>query len=220
MTGPGQGGGEFSEASLPSEVGREWLADFWPHWHRLTEYEPANLHGDDERSGGETILTETGHYHGHCVNQLNSVLEKVEVELQLLREWVLPDLVAVPGEDDVVGDVPQGLDCRHQADTEDGETPGEGEGVQWSAVEEEVNSGQGEEEAAEVEGEREEMSVEFGVGDRERVEDWSGGFHPNHQYEGRHEHRDDGDVVWADSVRFVRQDQGKQGRAQRSQPWE
>ena len=77
-----------------------------------------------------------------------------------------PGLVAVPGDEDVGGEVHQGLHSRHQADAEDGETPGAVD--QCSGGEEEVNSSEVAEKSRE-----QEVLVEVAVGGRQREEDGS-----------------------------------------------
>ena len=111
--------------------------------------------------------------------------------LEFFRVWVFLGLVAVPSDDNVDGDADQDLHRGHQAGGQDGETPGGGD--QCSRREEVVDSGEREDEATEVEDEGREMSVEGNVGGRERIEDGSRGRNQNHEDNGRHEHRQDGD---------------------------
>ena len=109
----------------------------------------------------EKIFRDAGEYHGHSIEQLNSDDEKTEVILEFLRVWIFLGLPEVPGDDDVARDVDEALNSCHQTGSDDGETPGAGN--QCSGVEEEVDSGEREDDARDVDDEGQKVPAEVTV---------------------------------------------------------
>ena len=207
LGGRGQGGVQSSDTVSPGEVGSNLITDEIGGIQHVEE--------EQETVGDwplilpeEETLTDTAEDDRHSIKAHNSSKDKIEVILQFLGDWVFFGLVAVPGYDDVVGDVEQTLKSHQQADGEDSETPCAGD--YCSSVEEVVDGGERQDEATDVDGEGRDMPVELGVGGRERVQEWSRDCRQTRQNEDRHNHWQEGDG--ASSLRQLQVEQGKADR--------
>ena len=121
LAGRGEGGGEFPDASSPGQVVGNTLTGQTADFDQVDEENARVL---DWQVVEDKTLPNAGEYHGHSIEQFNTFKENTEVKLDFLRVGIFRGLVAVPGYEDVGGEVHQGLHSRHQADAEHGEIPG------------------------------------------------------------------------------------------------